>query len=128
MLRLVVRVAAAAVALWVATRLVDGVRVGGEPGREQWLTLLGAAVIFGLVNAVVKPVVKLLSLPFILLTLGLLLLVINALMLLLTAAIADGLDLAFDVDGFGAAFFGGIVVSVVMWAVDVLLPERLERR
>lgn len=124
MLRLLLRIAAAMVALWVATRVVDGVTVGGATDGERWLTLLGVAVIFGLVNAVVKPVVKLLSLPFILLTLGLLLLVINALMLLLTATIADWVDLAFDVAGFGAAFWGGIVVSVVMWVIELVLPDR----
>lgn len=113
-----IRLLATAVALWVATVLVGGIKVGGSE-TERILTLVGVALILGLVNAVVKPVANLLSLPAIVLTLGLFLLVVNALMLWLTAWVAGGLGLAFEVDGFWAAFWGALIVSVVVWLVSL---------
>jgi len=107
LLRVVVNAAALAAAAW----LLDGIRL--SRGDDRVLTLLGVAVVFGLVNALVAPVVKLLSLPFIILTLGLLLWVINAAMLMLTGAIADGLGLGFEVDGFGTALIGALIISIV---------------
>ncbi|WP_043362171.1 phage holin family protein [Belnapia sp. F-4-1] len=95
-----------AFALWAATQIVSGIAVRSMP------SLLLAALIFGLVNAVVRPVLVLLSLPLTILTLGLFLLVINAAMLGLTAALLPG----FRVDGFWPALLGSIVVSVVSWA------------
>ena len=83
-MRLIVRLLASAVALAVAAGLVDGISVGPGTNQERVLTLLGVAIIFGLVNAVVRPVLRLLTLPLVVLTLGLFLLVLNALMLLLT--------------------------------------------
>jgi putative membrane protein len=110
-MNLLIRVAVNAAALAVATWLLDDIRL--TSGHDKVLTLLGVAVVFGLVNAFVTPVIKLLSLPFIVLTLGLLLWVINAAMLMLTSAIADGLGLGFEVDGFGTALLGALVISVV---------------
>lgn len=118
----VVRVLATAVALWVATWLIPGIKVGGSD-TEGVLTLLGVSLILGVVNAIVKPIASLLSLPAIVLTLGLFLLVVNALMLWLAAWVAGGLGLAFEVDGFWAAFWGGLVVSVVTWLIGLLLPD-----
>jgi len=120
----VIRVVVAAFALWAATGLVDGVDVGGGTATSRFLTLLGVAVLFGLVNAIVKPVVSLFSIPVIVLTLGFFYLVVNALMLWLTSAIAGALDLPFSVSGFGAAFWGALVVSIVSWALGLLLPDR----
>jgi putative membrane protein len=80
------------------------------------------ALVFGVVNAVVRPVVKLLALPFIILTLGLLIFVINALMLLLTSWLSGQLALGFHVDGFGTAVLGGLVVMVATWILEALLP------
>jgi putative membrane protein len=108
---LLLRIAVSAVGLAAAAWLLDGIRFTDRDDRV--LTLLGVALIFGLVNAFVAPVVKLLSLPFIILTLGLLLLVINAVMLLLTSAIAEGVGLGFRVDGFFTALLGGLIISVV---------------
>src|SRR3954447_15931983 len=99
-----------AFALWAATQLVPGIEVRGL------LSLLLAALVFGLVNAVVRPVLVLLSLPVTLLTLGLFLLVVNAAMLGLTAWLLPG----FVVDGFWPAFWGAIVVSVMSWAATRL--------
>ncbi|MGH8868136.1 MAG: phage holin family protein [Actinomycetes bacterium] len=119
-----IRLVVSALALWAATGLVDGISVGGDTDTERALTLLCVALVFGLINAVVKPVVSLLSLPFILLTLGLFLLVVNALMLWLTAAVTDVLGLEFDVSGFWPAFWGALVVTVVSWALGLVLPDR----
>ncbi|GAA1940773.1 phage holin family protein [Nocardioides marmoribigeumensis] len=110
-MNLLIRVAVNAAALAVAAWLLDGIRLTDR--QDRVLTLLGVAVVFGLVNAFVAPVIKLLSLPFVILTLGLLLWVINAAMLLLTSRIADALGLGFEVDGFGTALLGALVISVV---------------
>jgi putative membrane protein len=80
------------------------------------------AIVFGVVNAVVRPVVKLLSLPLIILTLGLLIFVINALMLLLTSWLAGEMGLGFHVDGFWTAVLGGLVVMVATWILEAMLP------
>jgi putative membrane protein len=117
------RVLVSALALAAAAWLFDGIEVSGDDTAQQALTLLGVAVIFGLVNAIVAPVVKLLSLPFIILTLGLLLLAINAAMLWLTSEIAQGLDLGFRVEGFWTAVFGAIVISVVSAVLGSVLDD-----
>jgi putative membrane protein len=116
------RVLVAAAALAAAAWLLDGIELTDTD--NEVLTLLGVALIFGLVNAIVAPVVKLFSLPFIILTLGLLLWVINALMLMLTGAIADGLGLGFEVDGFGSALLGALIISVVTAILGSLVDDR----
>jgi putative membrane protein len=126
--RLIVRLLAGAVALAVAAALVEGIRVGPGTTGQRALTLLGVAVIFGLVNAVVRPVVRLFTLPLFVLTLGLFTFVVNALMLLLAAWIGKQLDLAFEVDGFLAALLGALVVSVVSFVINLVLPDRYEGR
>ena len=104
----VLRLLLNAAALWVATRLVSGITYqGGWPG------FLGVALVFGIVNAIVKPVITILSIPFILLTLGLFFFVVNAFALWITSGLSGWLGLGFKVDGFGAAFLGALVVSLV---------------
>lgn len=110
---------AVAAAAW----LLGGIEVTGDTTADRALTLVGVGIILGLINAVVRPVVNLLSLPFIVLSLGLGLVVINALMLLLASNIADGLDLGFTVDGFWTAVAGAIVISIAGIVVESLLPE-----
>jgi putative membrane protein len=105
---LILRLLINAAALYVATRFVDGIVFSGTPG-----SLLGVALVFAVVNTLIKPVLQLLSLPVLFLTLGLFALVINAGMLLLTSALSERLGLGFEVRGFTAAFIGAIVVSVV---------------
>jgi putative membrane protein len=126
--RILVRLLASAVALAVAAWVVDGITVGPGTGTERALTLLAVSVLFGVVNAIVRPIARLLSFPLLLLTLGLFTFVLNALMLLLTAWLADQLDLAFQVDGFWAGLLGALVVTVVSFLIDVVLPDRYERR
>ncbi len=127
-MRLIVRLLAGAVALAVAAGLIDGISVGPGTTDERALTLLAVAVIFGLVNAIVRPIVRLISLPLFILTLGLFTFVVNALMLLLTAWIGDQFDLAFEVDGFWPALAGALIISVVTFILNVLLPDRYEGR
>lgn len=118
-----VRVVVNAVALGVATWLLADISLHGGTTTEQLLRLLLVAVVFGLVNAVVRPVVKLLSLPFIILTLGLLIFVINALMLMLTSWLSGQLGLGFHVDGFGTALLGALIITVVSWGLELVLPD-----
>jgi putative membrane protein len=125
--RLLVRLLATAVALAVAAGLVDGISVGPGTNRERALTLLGVAIIFGLVNAIVRPILRLLTLPLVVLTLGLFLLVLNALMLLLTEWIAEQFDLAFQVDGFWSAVLGALIITVVSFLINIVLPDKYER-
>ncbi|MFF5172504.1 phage holin family protein [Micromonospora sp. NPDC000089] len=123
-----IRLVITAVALWVTTLIVPGVDVTGRNGATSALTLLAVALIFGVVNAVLKPVIKVVGCVFYLLTLGLFALVVNALLFLLTDWIARVLDLPFRVDGFWAAFWGAIVMAVVSWLISVAVPDRLEGR
>jgi putative membrane protein len=120
--RFLVWVTVNALALAAATWLLDGITLTGTTEGHRVVTLLVVAVVFGVVNAVVRPVVTLLSLPFIILTLGLLVFIINALMLLLTSWVAGRLELGFHVDGLWAAILGGIVVMLATWILELLLP------
>lgn len=125
MTNFVVKTLANAAALAVAIWLLAGITLddGTSLGRRT-LTLILVALVFGLVNLIVKPVVKLLSLPLFVLTLGLFTLVVNALMLLLTSWLATQLDLSFHVDGFLTALLGGLIISIVSWAVNMVLPDK----
>lgn len=124
-MRLVIWLLANTLAVWAAAWIVPGVRFTGRGGIEEyWPTLLAVGVILGIVSSFVKPVVKLLSLPFIILTLGLFLWVINALMLKLTAWLAGELELGFRVgDFFWAALLGALVISIVNWGVAAVLDD-----
>ncbi len=113
MFKLILRALIGAFGLWLASQLVTGIHV------DTITTLLIAAVVLGVVNAIVRPIVFLLTLPLTILTLGLFLLVINAAMLGLTAYLLSGLR----VDGLVAAVFGSIVISVVSWIGHLLLGQ-----
>lgn len=119
----VVRLIANGAGLAVAAWLFSGISVSGDSDREQALTLLLVALIFGVVNSFVRPIVNLLSLPLYVLTLGLMYFVVNALMLMLTSWIADQFDIGFHVDGFWTAVVGAVVIALVSWGVTVLLPD-----
>ena len=107
-----------AAALWVATRLVPGVTFSGG-----WMPFLGVALVFGVVNAFIRPVAKILTLPLIIVTLGLFALVVNGLMLWLTSSLSQALGLGFQVSGFWAAFFGALVVSIVSTILTMLTAD-----
>jgi putative membrane protein len=112
-----------AAALAVATWALDGIRVEGSDWQDKIVPLVLAGLVLGVVTVFVEPVVKLFSLPFIVLTLGLFLLVINALMLMLTSWIADQADIGFEVDGFWTAVIGGIIVTLVAGFIDLVAIE-----
>lgn len=123
MLNFLVKTLANAVALAVAVWLLDDIILSGDDTGSKATTLILVALIFGVVNFLVKPIAKILTFPVLVLTLGLFTLVINALMLLLTSWIADQADLAFRVDGFWTAVLGGLIISIVSWALNLALPD-----
>lgn len=115
-----------AAALAVAAQLIDGIRFegvrdGAAEIQDKFIPLMLVALISCAITAFVKPILTLLSIPFILLTLGLFLLVLNALLLRLTAWLADGVDLGFHVDGFWPAVGGAIIISVTTWILDAFV-------
>ncbi|MEV6137405.1 phage holin family protein [Nocardia sp. NPDC051990] len=125
-MQLLIRLIINAVAIWLAAAWVDKIEIlspadKGNGGKV--IVILVIAVVFTVVNAVIKPIVKLLSLPLVVVTLGLFLLVINALMLWLTAKITETTDYGLRVDGFWAAVWGGIIVAVVNWVLGILVPD-----
>ncbi|MBO0937958.1 phage holin family protein [Fibrella sp. HMF5335] len=108
---LIIRVLISAVAVYIASRFVPGVRVA------NFETALIVAIVLGLLNAFVKPILTILTIPITVLTLGLFLIVLNVLMVYLTASLVSG----FRVDGFIAALLFSIVVSVVTWLIDAIV-------
>ncbi|WP_037911357.1 phage holin family protein [Actinacidiphila yeochonensis] len=118
-----VKTLANAGALAVAILLIKDITLSGGSTAHKALTLILVALVFGVVNWLVKPVVKVLSFPLFLLTLGLITLVVNALMLLLTSWLAGRLHLDFHVHGFWTAVVGALIVSIVSWALHLVLPD-----
>lgn len=107
-----------AAALWCAARFIDGIRYTGSATG-----LLGLSVLFGVMNAFIRPILEFFSLPVLILTLGLFSLVLNAGMLLITSSVATKLDIPFHVDGFGPAFMGALLVSVMSTVLGwILIP------
>jgi putative membrane protein len=115
MTNLLIRLVINAIALWVAGYLVPGITLTNDV-----IGLLIVAVIFGLINALIKPIVDFFTCPFYVITLGLFTFIVNALMLLLTSAVSGG---RLVVDGFWAAFLGGIVIGVVSMVLSLFLSE-----
>ncbi len=120
-MRFLVRLAVTAASLWVAVRLVPGIAYQGE-----WLPFVGVALLFGAVNAIVRPVLYALTCPIVLLTLGLFVFVLNGLMLMLTAAVAEALGIAFTVDGLVPAILGALVVGIVSTVLSIFVGEPRE--
>jgi putative membrane protein len=117
-MKFLIRILITAVALWVATRLVSGITYHGS-----WLGLAGVALVFGLVNSIVRPILAFLAFPLLIVTLGLFTFVLNAVMLMLTSALSSRLGIDFHVAGFWAAFWGAIVVGIVSFLLSILLPD-----
>jgi putative membrane protein len=108
-----------AAALWAAIRLVPGISFEGD-----WRFLFVVALVFGVLNAVIRPILFVLTLPFLIVTLGLFTFVLNAFMLWLTSVTSDLFGLRFHVDGFGAAFVGALIVTVVSFALSLVVGRR----
>jgi putative membrane protein len=115
---------AVAIAAWI----FPGIEIGGDTTTDRVVTLLVVGAILGVINAVIAPVIKLLSLPFIIVTLGLALLLINALMLKFAAWIADQADVAFRVEGFWTAVGGALVISLVLMALEASFRDNRRRQ
>jgi putative membrane protein len=122
-MRFVLRLLINAAALWVATRIVPGVTHSGSGA-----SLFAVALVFGLLNALLRPLLTVLSCPLLILTLGLFTLVINAVILLLTSALSGSLGIGFHVDGFWAAFLGALVISIVSIVLSIFVRDTSEDR
>jgi len=123
-MRFLLRVAISAAALAVATAVLPGIELTTGSTTEKVLTLIAVALIFGVINAVLKPIIKTIGCLFYLLTLGLVALVVNALLLWLVSVVAGWLKLPFHITGFVPAFLGALIISVVTWLLSVLIPDR----
>jgi putative membrane protein len=114
-----VRLLINAAALWVAIHFVTGITYTGN-----WLSLFLVALVFGVLNAALRPLLKLLTFPLLILTLGLFTFVINAVMLLTTGWVSGRLNLGFHVAGFWSAFRGGLVISIVSLVLSLFVKSR----
>jgi len=122
-------VVVSAAALAVATWAVPGIQLLAGSDWSKTGTLLGVAAIFGVINAVLKPLIKVIGCAFYVLTLGLAALVVNGLLLWLTSVVAGDLTLPFHVTGFWPAFWGAIIVGLVSWVLHLIIgDERRQRR
>ena len=123
-MRLIIRVLVTAASLFVAAALVPGIELTAGSTLSKVTTLVVVALIFGIVNAVLKPIVKTVGCVFYILTLGLIGLVVNALLLWLTSWVAGKLSEPFHITGFWPAFWGAIIIGVVGWLLNITLGER----
>ena len=123
---MLVRFLANAAAIAIATWLIPGISLTNAQPQDQVLTVLAVAVIFGLVNSLVKPLFKFAAAPLVLLSLGLFLMVINGVLMLLTSWLAGQLGLGWKVEDFGSAFLGALLVSVVSFVFNAFFNNRGE--
>ena len=122
-MRFLLRLAVSAAALAVATAVLPGIQLTAGSTTSKLLTLTAVALIFGVINAVLKPIIKTIGCLFYILTLGLVALVVNALLLWLASAVAGWLSLPFHITGFVPAFLGALIISVVTWLLSILIPD-----
>jgi putative membrane protein len=122
-MKFLIRLVITAVALWVAVQLVPGITHAGPSAQ-----LLVVALVFGVLNAAIRPILLMLTCPLVLITLGLFIFVLNALMLWMTGALSQALDLGFRVDGFLPALIGGLVVGLVSTVLNIVVGDRDERK
>lgn len=122
--KLILRWAINAIALWVAVTYVPGI----HETASGWLPILGLALVFGLINALLRPLIVLLTCPLIILTLGLGTLFINTLLFWLAGLVGQWFDVGFTVEGFWPAFFGALVVSIVSAVLSLILKDEMEGR
>jgi putative membrane protein len=118
---IIIRILINAAALWVAVALLDGFSYDFD--SHGWLAFIGLALLLGVVNLIVRPILQLLTLPAILLTLGLFLLVVNAITLAIVVIAAGALDLGLTSDGFGWTFLAALIVSLVSWGLETLVGK-----
>jgi putative membrane protein len=124
MLGLLIRLAASAAAVWLSTIIIPGIKVSADSTWGTIGTVVLVAVIFGIVNAIIKPIVKTIGCAAYVLTLGLIALVVNGLLLMLTSWIAEQLDIPFEVESFWpGAVLGALFISIVSWVVTLLVKD-----
>jgi putative membrane protein len=120
---LLLRLAASTAAVWVATLILPGIEVTAETTAGTVGTYLAIAVLFGVVNAVIRPIIKMVGCSIYVLTLGLVSFVVNGLLLLLTSWFASLLDLPFRVDGFWSGVLGAVVIGLVGWLLNLFIKN-----
>jgi putative membrane protein len=121
---IIIRLAITAVSLWIATLVIDGIELTTESVPGKIGTLLAVAAIFGVVNAVLRPIIKIVGCGLYVLTLGLIAIVVNGLLFMLTSWLAGQLDLPFHVDEFWpSAVLGALIVGVVSWVLNMVVPD-----
>ena len=121
---IIIRLVITAVSLWIATLVISGIELTTESVSAKVGTLLAVAAIFGIVNAVLRPIIKVVGCGLYVFTLGLIALVVNGLLFMLTSWIAGRLDLPFHVDDFWpSAVLGALLVGVVSWVLNMLVPD-----
>jgi putative membrane protein len=125
---IVIRLVVTAVALWISTLVLNGITLDTPSTAKKIGTLLAVAAIFGLINAVIRPIVKTVGCAFYVLTLGLIAVVVNGALFLLTSWIAGKLGLPFHVNGFLTAVLGALIVGVVSWVLNAAIPDRTKNR
>ncbi|GAA5177542.1 phage holin family protein [Rugosimonospora acidiphila] len=124
---IVVRVLVTAVALWISTLLVSGIELGGSSTAKKVGTLIVVAAIFGVINGVLRPIIKTVGCAVYVLTFGLVALIVNGLLFMLTSWVAGQLSLPFHVDNFWpTAVLGALIVAVVSWLIDLAIPKRFQ--
>jgi putative membrane protein len=123
-MRLLLRILIPAAALGIAHLLISGIELTGSSNLSKAGTLIVVALIFGVVNAVIKPIVKTVGCLFYVLTLGLIGLVVNGLLLWLCSWVAGKLSVPFHITGFWPAFWGAIIVGIVGWLLNLIFDER----
>jgi putative membrane protein len=122
-MKLLLRILIPAAALYVAHLLIHGIELTGHSTVKKIITLLIVALIFGVVNAVLKPIIKTVGCLFYILTLGLVGLVVNGALLYLCSWIAGQLSLPFHITSFAAAFWGALIVAIVGWLLNLVFDE-----
>jgi putative membrane protein len=121
---IIIRLAIGAISLWISTLIIDGINLSAASVPRKILTLLAVAAIFGIVNAVLRPIIKTIGCGLYVLTLGLVAVLVNGLLFLLTSWIAGELDLPFHVDNFWpSAVLGALLVGIVSWLLNMLVPD-----
>lgn len=120
-----IRLAISALSLWITTLLISGVRLEADSTAKKIGTLIAVAAIFGIVNAVLRPIIKTVGCAFYVLTLGLIAIVVNGLLFLLTSWIAGQLSLPFHVENFWpSAVLGAIIMGLVSWILNMIVPDK----
>ena len=121
---IVIRLCISALALWISTLVISGITLGGGSVPAKVGTVFAVAIIFGLVNAILRPIIKTIGCMFYVLTLGLVAIVVNALLFMLTSWIAGQLDLPFNVANFWpSAVLGALLVGIISWVLNLLVPD-----